>query len=399
MGARRLLAVAAAARAMPQHFGPGGSHADIANAPLTFEHPDLAGDPATRAVRLHERLDDTFTEMSVPVWRQVVESSLKDGSLPPSFASQAGAPPCTGRLIMRPDPITGDLDPCTVLEAEFITEKDEVSFEEAKNYLEPSNWVFPDSLWCRMEKVEPPLPSTSWVYHETVATSCPAASAWWTVSTDLRFWFSHPTVNEARVEYDFPPGLPVPASDIEVDEGSLRMIELPDGRVHVITTKRVRFAGAFDGAGLAMFMCATGYTSALEDMVFSVSKSPNPQPFPVQSPQGGNVSPQPNAKKTTSTSAAATPSDAGAETLDDVVKETAEFVASAIKDVADTCTSSLKQVQAGNYKVEDAWTDGIKMWSTYVTNMTKALDLGTRAVKASAKNPPQAGGTPTTYET
>ena len=111
---------------------------------------------------------------------------------------------------MRPGPDGTDSDPCTVLEAEFITEKNEVSFEEAKNYLEPSNWVYPGSLWCRMEKVEPPLPSSSWVYHETVATSCPPTSAWWTVSTDLRFWFSHPTVNEARVEYDFPPGGPAP---------------------------------------------------------------------------------------------------------------------------------------------------------------------------------------------
>jgi len=399
MGARRLLAVSAAALALPQHFGLGGTHADVANAPLVFQHPDLAGDPNARAKLLHERLAGTFKEMSVPAWRQVVEPSLADGSLPPSFASQLDAPPCTGRLIMRPGPDGKDPDPCTVLEAEFTT--GDLTFEEAKNYLEPANWVrVPGSLWCRMEKVEPSVTPNSWVYHETVATSCPPASAWWTVSTDLRFWFSHPTVNEARVEYDFPPGLPTPASDIEVDEGSLRIIGLPGGGVHVITTKRVRFAGAFDGAGLAMFMCATGYTSALEDMVFSVAKLPNLRPFPIQSPQGGNMSPQPNAKKTaTNTSAATTPPDANAETLDDVVKETTEFVASAIKDMADTCTSSLKQIQAGNYKVENAWADGIKMWSTSLTNMTKALDLGTRAVKASAKNPPQPGGASSTYGT
>lgn len=383
-GARRLLAVAVAARALPQHFGPGGSHADIANAALVFQHPELTGDPVGRAHRLHERLADNFTEMSTPVWRHIVENSVADGSLPRSFAKQSDAPPCTGRLIMRPDPNGADLDPCTVLEAEFTAP--DLPFEKAKNYLEPSNWVYPGSLWCRMEKVDPPLSPDSWVYHETVATSCPPTSAWWTVSTDLRFWFSHPTVNEARIEYDFPPGWPMPTSDIEIDEGSLRVIGLSGGGVRVITTKRVRFAGAFDGAGLAMFMCATGYTSALEDMVFSVVGSPNIQPFPVESPQGGTVSPQPNAKKTSSSSyATTTPPET--EPLDDIVKEATDFVASQVKVFAETCTTSLKQIQDGNYKVENAWADGIKMWSSWVSGMTKALDLSTRAVKSAAPKP------------
>lgn len=402
MGARRLLAVAAAAQALPEHFGPGGTHADIANAPLVFQHPDVSGDPNARAQRLHQRVAGTFKEMSVPAWRAVLEPSLEDGSLPPEFKKQLDAPPCTGRLIMRPDPEGTDLDPCTVLEASFTTGVGDITFDEAKNYLEPANWALvPDSLWCRMEKVPTPLPRNSWRYHETVATSCPPDSALWSVSTDLRFWFSHPAINEARVEYDFPPDLPTQGRDIEVDEGSLRIIELPDTSLQVITTKRVRFAGAFDGAGLAMFMCAIGYSSALEDMVFSASKSPNPYPFPVQFSQGGTMSAQPRAKQTTTTTSASatTPPSAKAETLDDVVKETTEFVASYVKDVADTCTESLKKVQAGTYKVEDAWADGIKMWSTYMNGMTKALDLGTRTAKNLADNPPPAGGTPTGEET
>jgi hypothetical protein len=389
MGTRRLLAVTAAARAMPERFGPDGSHADVANTPLVFHHPELADDPVDRAESLHGRFASDFTSMKA--WEGVVQSSVAANLLPESFMSHASAPPCTGRLILRPGPDGTDPDPCTVLEAEFTTDK--VTFEEAKHYLEPSNWVLPaDSLWCRMEKVEPPLTQNSWVYHETVATSCPASSTWWTVSTDLRFWFSYPTPNEVRVEYDFPPGLPTPGSDIEIDEGSLRIIELPNKHIHVITTKRVRFAGAFDGAGLAMFMCATGYSSALEDMVFSVAKLPNAKPFPIRLPQGGTVSPQPNPKKTaTNTSATTTPPDASSETLNDVVEETTNFVASYIKDMADTCTSSLQKIQGGKYKIEDAWADGIKMWSTYTDGVAKALNLSTRAVKASAKKPASDG--------
>ena len=51
----------------------------------------------------------------------------------------------------------------------------------------------------------------------------------------------------------------------------------------------------------------------------------------------------------------------------------------------------MKSVQAGTYKVEDAWADGIKMWSNYTKGLTKALDLGTRAAKVVAT--PKTDGT------
>lgn len=392
LGARRLLAVAVAARAFPEHFGVGGTHAELANAPLVFDHPGLDHDVSARATQLHTHVASQFREMND--WSELVKSSVRLKLLPDTFVKQADATPCSGRLIMRPDPGGSDSDPCTVLEAGFITDK--VSFEQAKNYLEPSNWVYPDSFWCRMEKVEPPVATNSWVYHETVATSCPASSAFWTVSTDLQFWFSHPAENEARVEYDFPGGVPAPLSDIEIDEGSLRIVKIPEG-IQVTTTKRVRFAGSFDGAGLAMFMCATGYTSKLEDMIFSVATATagNTQPFPVPPPkggptQGGPVTTQPDDKNAASTATAkntaAKNTGTNGESLEDVAKEAADFVAAYLKDCADICTSSLESVQKGTYKVENVWEDGLKMWSSYVTGLGKALDLGTRAAKAATKS-------------
>jgi hypothetical protein len=390
MAARRLLAVTVAARAMPHHFGADGTHANVAHEALRIRHADLDPDddePGRRA-ELHGRLADQFTSMTE--WPRVVEGAVDDGLLPASFRSQAVAPPCTGKLIMRPDPGGTDPDPCTVLESEFIT--DEVTFEDAKRYLEPSNWQFPGSLWCRMEKSDS-LGPNSWLYHETVSTSCPPAPGGWAVSTDLQFWFSHPTPAEARAEYDLGPGLPEPLSDIEIDEGSLRIIELPGGSVHVKTTKRVRFAGSFDGAGLVMFMCASGYSTMLEDMVLSVAagqhSATNPNPFPVQAPQGGPVSSPTNPKKTAGSANAGAQSgdDMDTETLDAIVKETAEFIESYLNDYTEMYTSSLELIQANNYKVEDAWADGIKMWSMYMSGLGKALDLGTRTVKASAKKP------------
>lgn len=387
--ARRLLAVTAAVRALPQHFAPGGTHAEATAAALTFTHPDWSpGSNRPRAQQLHERLAADFTSM--PDWSTVVHRAVDLDLLPETFRSQAVAPPCTGRLIMRPDADGTDPDPCLVLEAGFTT--DALTFAEAKCWLEPANWEYPGSLWCRMEKAEL-IEENSWRYHETVATSCPASTAMWTVSTDLQFWFSHPTSNEARVEYDFPAGLPTALSDIEIDEGSLRMIELPDGRVQVKTTKRVRFAGAFDGAGLAMFMCAIGYGSALEDIVFAVTKSPNPLPFPVEFSQGGAMSPQPKVQKVV------TGSTEEPETLDDLVTETTEFVAAFVKDCAETAKTSLQLVQSGNYKVENVWADGIKLWSTSMTGLAKALDLGVRTAKSFAESSAQAGGSSTTDET
>jgi len=375
--ARRLLAITVLARALPQHFGPDGSDADLARDALIFRIPGEDSDNdslAQRAQELHAQFANEFTDMGQ--WPNVVANAVRSGLLPQSFLSQQAAPPCTGKLIMRPTSPGGDPDPCLVMEAEFTTQS--LTFEEAKVYLEPANWQYPGSLWCRMEGYDSPQPNSR-LYHETVSTACESTSPAWTVSTDLQFWFSHPTPTEARAEYDFAPGLPVPGSDIEIDEGSLRIIKLPDGSVNVKTTKRVRFAGSFDGPGLAMFMCASGYSTILEDVVFSVAKAAKPQPFPVTAPPGAGMSP-PAKSKTPKT-----PPGSGGDTLDSLIAEAAALAESYAKDVAATCTASLTQVQAGTYKVENAWADGIKIWSSYLTGMGKALDLGTRTAKVVAK--------------
>lgn len=394
VAARRLLAVTVAAHAFPQHFGSRGSHAAVGRSPLVLKRTDVdpdgyAADPL--AAQLHVRLEDEFTSMSQ--WSQVVGKAVDDGVLPVTFRSQALAPPCTGSLILRPGP-NGDPDPCTVLEAEFTT--DQLRFEDARNYLEPANWQFPGSLWCRMQK-DTSLGKNSWLYHETVATSCPPTPGGWSVSTDLQFWFSHPTPSEARAEYDLAPGLPDALSDIEIDEGSLRVIELPDGRVNVKTTKRVRFAGSFDGAGLAMFMCASGYSTVLEDMVFSVASRPvgNAQAFSVQAPPGGAMNDPKIAKKAAASttqpapqySTTTTPPGGGADSLDAIADDTAAFVGSYLKDVTATYSASVASIQAGTYKVEDVWADGIKLWSSYMSGLGKAFELGTRTAKVYQPKP------------
>ena len=41
----------------------------------------------------------------------------------------------------------------------------------------------------------------------------------------------------------------------------------------------------------------------------------------------------------------------------------------------------MASIQAGTYKVEDVWADGITMWSSYLSGLGKAFELGNRAVK------------------
>jgi hypothetical protein len=376
--ARRLLAVTVVARAMPQFFGPNGSHADVASSTLAFriQGEDADDDAvARRAQRLHEQLVDQFTDMDQ--WRSVVRNAVEAGMLPLSFQSQEDAPPCAGRLIMRPTSPGGDPDPCLVMEAEFTTKS--VTFEEAKVYLQPTNWQYEGSLWCLMKTYDS-RPPNSWLYNETVSTDCGSTSPAWTVSTKLQFWFSHPTPNEARVEYDFAHP-PVVGSDIEIDEGSLRIMKLADNSVHVKTTKRVRFAGNFDGPGLAMFMCASGYSTILQDTVLSVARSKNPDPFPIPAPQGGTMSP-PQDFSTTSSSSAPT-----SDTLDSLISEGTAFAEAQVKDLTATCTSSLAKVQDGTYTVESAWADGLKLWASGLAGLGKAFDLGTRAAKVVIKEP------------
>lgn len=83
----------------------------------------------------------------------------------------------------------------------------------------------------------------------------------------------------------------------------------------------------------------------------------------------------------------ATSSEESYESLGAVAEDAGALIGSYLKDVATTCTTSLSSIQAGTYKVEDVWDDGIKMWSTYMTGMTKALELGARAAKAYASKP------------
>jgi hypothetical protein len=271
----------------------------------------------------------------------------------------------TCRLIQRPGTDGSGTRACAVIEAGFIT--DELSFDEAKRYLEPGNWQFPGSIWIRMERAEQ-LGTASWRYHETVRAPEPMTAGTDTLSTDLQFWFSHPTSDEARLEYDLAPGLPVPGSDIEIDEGSFRVVRLADGRVHITSTKRVRFAPPFDGPGQAVIMSAVGYSAVLKEMVFAIAKAPPgaAAPFPVE-PDGTVLPLAPDAVGRVP--AAERPiADPGV-----VAGRTRAFLEAYLEGAAESMRSSADAMRAGTYTADSAWSDGLRLWETYLNGLAAAL--------------------------
>lgn len=278
VAARRLLAVAVTAAAMPHLFGLDSPHADVARGLLVFKYPELTAGtyaPQELAGRLQVEVFRQFTSMSA--WEEFVDSGLSTGVLPMSFEVQKQLPPCTGKLI--PVSATGANGEvlATYLTTTFNS-KDlakAISFKQAKKYLEPSNWQYRGSFWCTMTntnrktKAGPNVNAGGSIYNEVVATSCPPSKALWSVKTSLAFWPSSTGSKEAATEYDLAVK-PTAKSDIDVDQGSLELSVEADGSFTLVTKKTVHFTG-FDGAGLAMVMCATGYFSAVEDVFIDVA--------------------------------------------------------------------------------------------------------------------------------
>ncbi len=393
--ARRMLAIAAAMRVFPE-LSPAGTHPHHARRALVF-NPEFTGQSIEmaehRAVQLQELLHNELRQLDD--WSAVVHKACDMGWAPPELRSQAEAKPCTGHLVSVPDPDDPtDADLCTVIAASF--EAPDVTFEQALAYLQPENWPDASDLWCVMKRGAAAGPD-SWIYDETVSTDCDDQVPTWKVSTQLQFWFSYPDSNHARIEYDLAPGQPDEFADILVDEGSLELVRLAHG-IRLDTTKRVRFAGSMDGAWLAMWMCASGYGGVLEDVVFNAAENsakPTSVKFPIDKPKK-QVPPMTPPKKSGSKKAASggaagdpTYGSTEEESLDDVIDEAVGMAKGYLEDMSNTYQASYKKVKEGKYKVEEAWADGISMWSTYVSGMAKAMDIGVRASKAFSK--PAAG--------
>jgi hypothetical protein len=176
-----------------------------------------------------------------------------------------GCRDCVGRLVMVDLP--DGSRPVATLKSEFET--DEVTFDQATQFLDPLNWARCSDFWCDIKK-RSVSPAGVHRYTEVVSTNCPERHAAWTVEAELDFAFRRVPDVLATAEYQVGAGHPKEGDDVLVDEGSLvvRRIRARSPMLRVTTTKRVKFTHSFGGEALAMIMCPLGYADFTQALFF-----------------------------------------------------------------------------------------------------------------------------------
>ncbi len=263
MAARRIHALSVAAR-VADHLDVPDAATHIQNAHHVEGVRGTADHATPENVIGLVTNDDVFSHISD--WTQLVNHGVATRLLDPSLAVHASARPCSGELV---DVHTaGDEFPAAELRTSFET--DAVTAPQAERFLEPSNWPAASEFWCLMEQVGT-TPRGTRTYHEIVSLNCAsrADNSTWTAEAFLDFAFVR-TSNGARVSYQLDPDHENP--QIDVDEGALSVQQVGN-TVRVDTVKRIRFKHPFNGASLAMIMCALGYGNIAEKLVLDCAVS------------------------------------------------------------------------------------------------------------------------------
>jgi hypothetical protein len=343
MRARRLMVVAAALRAF-REIREDTELLTLARNAIVFEGArDVNGQEAL----LHVLGDAQLMVEDLDQWWQRVTEVAAEVRFVES-AALLGPRPCIGQLTDSPS------GPATVLITRFVT--DVCDFERAILFLEPATWPDNHGFWCAMDYTGIELPPGTRHYDETVAVDCPAASAFWTVSAKLGFRFRR-TDDAAWTTYDLS-GPPDEDDDLLVDRGILRIKKLPDGRLDVHTSKQVLFRGAFGGQGLAMMMCALGYASVVEDLIYTYAIGDAPgAPFP-----GGG-----DQKKG--------PTGAPPGVIEGRLRALIDHVAASAKTCVDDFEASSKKVGDKTYTADDLASDIARVGTRMVRESAQAVDI------------------------
>jgi len=359
MRARRLFAIATAAHAFPELLESHGESTALAAA---LRVGSLAEDDE-RAQNLLELLGDEqllLESDDLDAWWQSVLAVASYNGLIADTAGM-GPRPCSGRLVMVDLP--GGKGPVATLRTEFETS--EIDFDHAGRFLEPVNWPDCSDFWCEMTKLGEQPPGVH-QYHEVVSTDCPSKESAWTIEAELDFSFTRFT-DTAITEYRLRDGHPLPNDDVLVDEGSLVVRQIGSvakPRLRVTTTKRIMFNHPFSGEALAMIMCALGYASVVEDLVFSCATSGAAgagTSFPGESPAAG-------------------PTKGGPPDLGPVI----EAVKECIDDWADAAEASSKKMAEGRYTADALVQDMARAWVRIVRDGATALDVSVRSARMPA---------------
>jgi hypothetical protein len=276
MHARRLWVLALAAQAFPELARRDDGSSPLARA---LGHGEVENESG-RAQDLLELLADPDRLASAVAredgsldawWDETLREAQARGLLIEADAEDLGPRPCTGRLVTVAVP-GGSVE---VAALETVFETSVLSFDQAVRFLHPETWPGCSALCCRMLDLGV-QPSGLHRFRETVSADCADRLRTWTIQADLDFSFRQVDGQVAVAEYELSPG---PQPDVLVDEGSLAVRAIgtaDDPRIRVTTTKRVRFNRPFTGKQLAMIVCALGYASIVEDLIFTCAREGGP---------------------------------------------------------------------------------------------------------------------------
>ena len=265
LAARRLLGLYAAAQAVPEIFAPEGSHGPLVAGALSavlrqLESGETSGRADAAAEHLHEFMaaehPSSDEQSSEERWDEMIEEVRQYVDV-----SGLDRPSCTDRPVERP----GYAGPAAALRSEFDVTG--VPFIKACKILAPENWPRCMNIWCHMDPRDAPPHR----YDEEVSTNCRSpANAFFTKHAVLDFHFDDSDEEFAITTYNLAP-VEQPPDGLVVDRGSLVVHQLPD-RLHVTTTKRLRFKGALSGVGLSFFACLFGWTGKGKEMFYKCAQ-------------------------------------------------------------------------------------------------------------------------------
>jgi hypothetical protein len=267
MRARRLWVVALAAEAWPELAQPDDGTSPLARA-LNLE--EVAGDPGRAQLLLELLTDESLLpavgdpdEGAGDRWWAETTQAAEDQHLIES-AARLGPRPCTGRLVGVAS--AGGRRDVPALRTVFET--DQLTFDKAITFLDPTTWPTCSALCCEVRPLGT-LPSGVRQYREVVSSNCQSPQAAWTIGADLDFSFTQLDARLAIAEYQLSA---VTQKDVLVDEGSLVVEEIDDDgkrTLRITTTKRVAFNRYFEVEQLMLMLCALGYASIVEDLIFT----------------------------------------------------------------------------------------------------------------------------------
>jgi hypothetical protein len=367
--ARRLFAIALAARAFPERVrDPDGDLAQYARDALQVEGIATNNDNAQRLLDLVGDPDRVprGLERSAALkqwWDELLETAENEGLI--DDPKSMGPRPCTGRLVTVDLP--GGARQVATLKTYFET--DRLTFNQATRFLEASNWPECSDFWCSMDKIAE-LPTGEHRYNEVVSVDCDDKDTTWTLRAQLDFKYWRRDGVVAVAEYQLPGGQAQPG-EVLVDEGSLVVRQLADKQLAVTTTKRVLFDRVFDGRAIALVMCALGYAEVAHDFVFHAAALPPRQrrtrgtPFPGEDPAPPDKLPV---------------FDFGTM-IKSLSDEAAASVKACIDDYADGVQETTEKIEKGKYTPDDVVGDMAKMSTRLMREGAAAVDAGVRSTR------------------